>query len=761
MRCMTRVCFPFLGLLVAANAFGVTLATDGQSEYAIVVGADAIASEQTAASELQSFLAEVTGGTLPILQEGSAEAAGAKRIIVGPCGAFREAFPDFDLDTLKHDGIFMKSVEDTLYLAGDRPRGTLYAVYTFLEEVVGCRWWSSSVSFTPHRATLEIPELNTVYVPKLLCREAFYRDAFDGVYAARSKCNGHFEKIPPEYGGHYTILGWCHTFYRILPPDKYFAAHPEWYSEIDGKRTADRTQLCLTNEAMRAEFIKNTLEWIRKDPTSGIISISQNDWHGACQCAKCAALQEDEGSASGPVIHFVNAVAEAIEQEFPEMLVETLAYSYTRHAPKHVKPRKNVVIRLCSIECSFAQPLGTGPQNVSFRQDIEDWSAIAHQLYIWDYVTDFANYIIPHPNLRVLAPNIRFFVENKAIGLFEQGDSCCTCSDFPELRAWLFAHLMWDPSRDEKALIAEFLKGYYGAAAEPLQQYIDLIHDAVERSGVHLRCYMKDTSDWFSLDDVNRATALFDEAEERVADDAALLERVQRARMPLDHVWINRYRVLRYQAKKENKPFLGPEDPVAAVDEFIARARAFDAGCYREGRPFEQYETALRQRFRPACPPPDLCKDMDPDDFLDVQDNLFRLANPGEWAAIVDDAAASDEKAARMPADHTQWAVQYAMGDDVQMLDSARCYAVVRCDAKAASGTAMSLGIYDANARANVLLRPVSIEEAGKGYVTIDLGVLEVKPGMYFWSAPANNPDQVDAVYVDRVFFVREALARQ
>ena len=218
---------------------------------------------------------------------------------------------------------------------------------------------------------------------------------------------------------------------------------------------------------------------------------------------------------------------------------------------------------------------------------------------------------------------------------------------------------------------------------------------------------------------------------------------------------------LRYAAKKENKPFLGPEDPIAAVDAFIARAHAFNAGSYREGAPFERYENALRQRFRPACPPPELCKDLSPEDFLDVQDNFFRLANPGEWAAIVDDAAASDGKAARMPASHTQWAVQYDLADDVQILESARCYAVVRCDAKGTPGSAMTLGIYDADGHADVLRRPVSIEEAGKGYVTIDLGVLEVKPGMYFWAAPTNNPAQVDAVYVDRVFFVREALPQR
>ncbi|MBX7255303.1 MAG: DUF4838 domain-containing protein [Candidatus Hydrogenedentes bacterium] len=743
--------------ILSANAAGLPIATNGQSAYTIVVPADTIPSESTAATELQSHLAQVTGCTLPIAVEGTPEAAGTKRIVVGPGQLFREAFPNFDLESLKHDGIFIKTAGESLYLAGDKPRGTLYAVYTFLEDTVGCRWWTSYESYTPKKPDLEIPALDLVYVPKLRCREAFYRGAFDGVYAARSKCNGHFEQITPEYGGHYSILGWCHTFYQILPPEKYFEAHPEWYSEIGGKRTTENAQLCLTNEEMRAEFVKNALEWIRKDPTSGIISISQNDCHGPCQCAKCQALQDAEGAASGPVIHFVNAVAEEIEKEFPDALIETLAYSYTRQAPKTARPRKNVLIRLCSIECSFSQPLGTGPQNESFQKDMRDWSGIAHQLYVWDYVTNFSNYLLPHPNLRVLAPNIRYFVEHKAVGLFEQGDAGCSISDFPELRAWLFAHLMWDPSRDDKALIAEFLSGYYGPAAEPVQQYIDLIHNAVERNGTYLRCYMHNTSEWFGLDDINQATELFNEAEKRVAGNPELLARVQRARMPLDHTWLMNYRPLKRMAMREDKPFRGPEKPEELLEQYIARAHLFDAGSYSEGGPFSHYEELLHDRYRPAGILPELCKGLDPADFIDVQDNQFRLANPGEWANIADDPSASDGRTARMPSNHTQWAVQYPVEPEVVDLGKAHAYVVVRCDVRAgATGGALVVGIYDNAGKTALAQRTVAADDAAKGYCTVDLGTHTFTTDVYVWVAPLNNPDAIDAVYVDRIFFVRD-----
>lgn len=741
------LCLALLVLAVQAGAF--TLVADGRSDYVILVPPEADAAVQTAARELQEHLEAATGAQLPVVAEADAP-EGAPRIILGAC-------PDVDLEALKHDGIALRTVGTDLHLAGGRPRGTLYAVYTFLEDVVGVRWWSSTETFIPDVPTLEVPPLDIVYVPQLQYREAFYRDALEGVFAARSKCNGHFARIPPEYGGHYRLLGWCHTFYGLIPPDRYFADHPEWFSELNGERTADRAQLCLTNEDMRRELTKNALEWIRREPEAGMISISQNDWHGACRCEECQDVVEREGSEAGLLIEFLNAVAEEIEAEYPDFLIETLAYQYTRKPPLTVRPRDNVVVRLCSIECSFSQPLATGPQNEAFANDIRGWSAIAPQLYIWDYVTNFRNYILPHPNLRVLAPNIRFFVEHGTIGLFEQGDTGSSCSDFPEMRAWVLAKLMWDPSRDENALFSEFLAGYYGAAAPHLQAYIDLIHDAVEQAGTYLRCYMGDTSGYLGLDELNRATELFDAAAQAVADDETLTRRVRRARMPLDHEWLQRYHGLKRLADAEGRPFTGPQDPVAFVEDFIQTAHAFNVGNYREGRPFREYEPALRARFREPGPPPPQVEGLAAEDWIDIQDNEFLLHNVGTWVTIADDPQASDGKAARMPGGHTQWATQYPIPGDLARLGEWRCFVVARCEAKAETGAAFQVGLYDANERRGVAMTTVQIEDVADGeYHEHDLGVHALRPGMYFWVAPMGNADEVEAVYADRIFLVRE-----
>ncbi len=734
----------------------LVLADNGTTSYVIVLPADPAAPMQTAAKELQDFLHQVTGATFPITSAAETR-PGAPQIVLGPSARCQQLLPKTKLDQLGHDAIVIKAVGNSLILAGRPPRGTLYAVYTFLEDVVGCRWWTSTESSIPKKRSLRVSKtLDIQHTPRLRYREAFYQDTFGGVTAARFKLNGHHHRVAPEYGGHYQFVGFVHTFFPFLPPAKYFANHPQWYSEINGKRTAQRSQLCLTNPEMRKEMVKVALERLRSQPDAGFISISQNDWHGQCQCAACRAVEAEEGSPSGPLIRFVNGVAKEIEKEFPDVLVETLAYQYTRKPPLHVKPRKNVVVRLCSIECSFIQPLGTGKQNKAFRQDIEGWARIAPQLFVWDYVTNFSSYIVPHPNMRVLGPNIRFFTENKVIGLFEQGDSQSVIGDFLRLRAWLLAHLMWDPSRDEDALIAEFLQGYYGPAAPYLQQYLKIIHDAGERSGVYLRCFMSDTSAYLTLDDLNAATRAFEKAQAAVANDPVLSQRLQRERLPLDHVWLQRYYALQRTAKIEKKEFLGPKDPVAACQQFIERAHHFKVGSYRERHAFGEYEPVLRARLRPLGPAPAACRDLPETDWVDFQDNQLRLGRPGEWTKLVKDPAASDAWAVRMPGTHREWAVSRPLSTLFATPQRWRCVVVARSQATAKSGLAMTMGIYDSKNRKGVAHKSVSVEESnGLEYHLFDLGVHQLDNNMYIWVAPPERPDDVQAIFIDRIYLLR------
>ena len=516
------------------------IAENGKAEVVIVVAADAPPPNQYAASQLADFLKQITGAEYGILNDAPSE---KKRLLIGPKAALL-ADKKFSTQSLGSEGIVIKIVEMDIIIAGAGTRGTLYAVYTFLEDYLGCRWWSSKVSMIPKKDTIILGDLDVCYVPPLEYRESFWFDAFDIDWAVRNKCNGNRYQLDEKRGGHHQYEGFVHTFYRLISPEKYFAQHPEWFSQIDGKRQHKRGQLCLTNEQMRLELVKNLKENLRKNPNATIASVSQNDWRGNCQCDKCAAVEKEEQSPAGLMLRFVNAVAADIEQEFPNVAVSTLAYQYTRKPPKLVKPRHNVIVRLCSIECSFSVPL-SHERNKAFRDDIVGWSKICNRLYIWDYVTNFKHHILPHPNLQVLGPNVKFLVAHGAKGIFEQGAYTTNGAEMAELRAWVLAKMLWNPQLDDQKLIDEFLNGYYGPAGKHIKAYLDLMHDEVKKTGDWLGCFagieasnvnigwQGKTSKFITFETLSRGLAYLKAAEESVADDAELRFRVQCAQLPV------------------------------------------------------------------------------------------------------------------------------------------------------------------------------------------------------------------------------------
>ena len=756
------------------------LTAEGRSEYVIVLPREPRPVEATAAREMQEHLQAVTGASLPIVGEDDAP-EGGPRLVIGDSALARRLLPDVTVGELAHDAVVVRTVGRDLVFVGHPRRGTLYAVHTFLEDTVGVRWWTQDATHVPRRPTLAVPELNVAYTPPVRDRATRYLETSDGcftshalvtadeqrrmgVFSARLRLNGHDHyTIPAEYGGADGLVGWVHTFYQInglLPPAKYFQEHPEWYSLVDGKRIDQRGQLCLTNEEMRREMVRVVRERLRANPAATMISISQNDWRGNCECEACRALDEREGTPAGSLIHFVNAVAEEVEKEFPDVLVETLAYQYTRKPPRFVRPRRNVIVRLCSIECDFSEPLATGERNRPFREDIEAWSRIADKLYIWDYVTNFHGYLLPHPNYQVLAPNLRFFVRHHAVGIFEQGDSGCRVGDFVRLRAWVLAHLLWNPEADERALTEEFMAGYYGPAAPHLLAYLDLLGAAVARADVHLGCFRPDTSDWLKLADLNRATELFEQALAAVRDDPERIARVRRERLPLDHVWLRQYRPLRLEARRTGQPFRGPDDPQAALREFVELARAHNVGEIRQGHRFPDDFGADFLAAAPPAPPPAECADLPEEDWIDLQEaDYIPRSKPGLFA-IVDDPGAANGRARRMPCTHTVWACHsYPLGSYGVAADSRwRVRFRVRCDAGSDEGAAMTLGVYDDANRKGVASRTVAVREIRGGeYRTIDLGVHSLSGAMYVWAAPVvRDPGEVQAVYVDRVYLVRE-----
>jgi len=548
----------------------IRIVEDGEAKAVIMLGPGASELQRHAAEELARFLREMTDLEFPIVDKLQQNKT---HMIIRGTPEYDVLYEHYSLpDKLRPDAIHLQMVGDDLIFSGGGERGKLYAVYTFLEDFLGCRWWSSTESTIPKRTTITFDTLQYTYVPPLEYRSPYWTDAFDGDWAARNKCNGQGHRLQAKHGGKHIYEGFVHTFFPLIPPEKYFAEHPEWFSEIDGKRKHEHAQLCLTNEEMRNELVKNLKERLRNNPAATIASVSQNDWYGNCQCKDCAAIEKEEESPAGLMLRFVNAVAADIEKEFPNVALSTLAYQYTRKPPRITKPRPNVIVQLCSIECSFCKPLAD-ERNKAFRGDIIGWSKISERLYIWDYTTNFRHHFLPHPNLRVLGPNVKFFADHSVTGIFEQGAYTTNGAEMAELRAWVLAKLLWDPTRDGEALTSEFLSGYYGPAAPHIKAYLEVTHDAVEAAGDWLGCFEEIKAKYLSFDTLSRGWTHLKAAEQAVADTPDLRFRVQVAQLPTLYAFMMRWKDMREAAKTAGAEWPMSDSIQATYDQFMAIAK--------------------------------------------------------------------------------------------------------------------------------------------------------------------------------------------
>jgi len=528
-----------------AMAGELVLADGGKSDYKIVIAEKASPSTRHAAEELQMFLEQISGARLPVVSD--VAPVGEREIILGDSAHLRHLAQEIDFDALGNEGYVLRTVGSHLVIAGGALRGNLYGVYGLLEDHCGCRWFAPGVSRIPKHAKLAVGPLDQTKVPILEYREPFTFDCFDGPWCARNRVNSSSGRLGPQHGGKIRFGSgfFCHTFNRLVPPEKYFDEHPEYFSSVDGKRLKERSQLCCTNEAVIRLCTEGILAAMRAQPDAFVFSVSQNDWHNDCQCDKCRDLIQREDSRMAPVLHLVNRVAEAAEKDFPDKAVETLAYQWTRRPPKTMRPRPNVIIRLCSIECCFAHPLETcdSEPNRRFCEDLKGWAKVSNRLWVWDYVTDFRHYLLPFPNQRVRNDNIRLYVANNVRGIFEQDTYNSPHSEMAALGGYMTAKFLWNPEYDEETALSEFLQGYYGKAAPSIRQYLDLLHDRVEKENIHVNIWAPPSSPHLTDELLIAADRLWQQAETSVADEAEVLRRVQLSRMSVDYAILERARL--------------------------------------------------------------------------------------------------------------------------------------------------------------------------------------------------------------------------
>jgi hypothetical protein len=542
----------------------IILSDHKTSDYRIIIPENAQPPEIRAGLELQKHIEGISGAFLPLVADTAATVS--HEIILGKSSRLHHHKIKTGFKKTNHDGFLILTKDEKLFITGNTPQGTLNGVYTFLEKYLDCRLYSPSVKIIPEKEQIILPGIRDRQEPVFSFRELHFPAKYDTSYLA-------WHKLHTHHDGSWGM--WVHTFDDLVPPDTYFEAHPEYFSEINGTRQP-HSQLCLTNTEVFDTLVKNLEKKINGRPDAQYWSVSQNDNFLACQCENCTRVAEELGGQSGLMLQFVNRVAE----RFPDKTISTLAYQYTRSAPEKIRPLPNVNIMFCSIECNRSKPLAKDPTSASFVKDMKDWTQLTHNILIWDYVVQFRNYVGPFPNLRVLQPNLEFFAKYGCQLMFQQG-SGSSFSEFVDLRSYLIAKLLWDPGLDPDEIMKDFIEGYYGQAAPFITEYIKTLHDELERADDNLWIYGFPYSGFDSFlkpGDIANYTSLFQKAVEAVADDSVMLDRVIYARLPLDFAILD---ISLHQVNDTLSWLLEKDGQLVVNEEMTDRLDTFIANCNR------------------------------------------------------------------------------------------------------------------------------------------------------------------------------------
>jgi len=536
---------------------------DGETDYFLVTPDVPSPTIETGVKWIQDFIERMTGKAF-VRKTALEVAPGDKYIAVGvpELGGFAaEAAGLGDED-------FIKRVDGgNVFISGNgRGRGTMYGCASFIEDELGCRWFTPTLKTAPEKEDVFIDAgLDGTQTAILDYRDDYWPYIYlYPEFKAFHKINSFMgNRMGEELGRNMEYIGgFCHTLWDLVPRSL-FEENKELFAYRKDKGDWVPDQRCLTNEAVY-EMVRDRvfayIEANKNDPNAKIVSVTQEDNDAYCQCPKCEAMDALYGGPSGTNIWFTNRIARAVAEKFPtrpDILVDTFAYTYTVEPPTGIVPEKNVIVRMCSMGCCFNHPLrdcgyGKGglfpdmkPHESQFARQMKGWGDLCAvngaQLYVWDYTTNFKFYPAIYPNLHVIADNLRFFVENGVRGVFEQGyDNGGTevlpgsvSGEFGELRAYMLAKLLWNPDLNSNQLMAEFMDAYYGEASAPyILEFLDYYTNVAIGTN-HISVFGRpEEFPYINHFQCKPMEKLFDKAEELAGNEEQLLN-IRRTRLCL------------------------------------------------------------------------------------------------------------------------------------------------------------------------------------------------------------------------------------
>lgn len=455
-----------------------------------------------------------------------------------------------DLQKVKnHDGFLLKIYGNTLCICGKTDEGTLFGAYHFIEKYIGIEWLTADCEiFKEGLPVAEDLEEVVDFSAYMRWNHCFL--GHNERYRARQRLNYTVGDIndKPAYGGLRGIkfaFSWGyfgHTFEILLPYEKYYVEHPEWYSFAEAHYGENhRYQICLTNPEVLEVVTKNALDYLEQYPDCRIISISQNDAYGDfefnnCMCENCRKIYEEDGNYSAVMLQFVNKVARRIKEKFPNVYVHTFAYHYTEDPPRTIVPDDNVIVQF-TLHLPFGYCI-TEDNAISKKEKLkyDGWTKICDKLFVWTYICNHGWYFAPIGNFTSLYENTIYFLRGGVFGVFQQENHDYTVGEFSDLRAYLTAKMFQNPNMSYEeycGYMQTFLNGYFGEGGKYIYEYLQLL----DKKFYHLDFYKMSTRENIEFygeeDFIKRGKELYANALSSVSDPV-YAERIKINRLQFD-----------------------------------------------------------------------------------------------------------------------------------------------------------------------------------------------------------------------------------
>lgn len=616
-RRMMYLCVVMSCMLISGSAWSssIELAHDGKPSAAIVLAKDAILPEITAAEELKMYLDQMVGGSFSIVNEADAH-DNKSSIHVGMTSLAHSR----GLSCAGPEQWTIDAADNVLVLAGGRPRGTLYAVWHFLE-TQGVRWWTLWEQHVPRRPSLRVdtgrssgqPAFDFRHVHIIVHdREDIWQDN-DGRVAARWRLNrwgGRDIDVKYGYDAGYAAfpLPWlAHTLtYSLVSPSLY-ESHPDWFALQGGRRVTNA--LCLSNQALLEYLEQRVRELITQEirhsqeqhrPGKLIYNLSNSDVHiTRCQCPRCNELAGGTQGNSQVTLLALNSLAGKLADDYPEVRLETLAYNDTEPVPT-VRAASNVQVTLADTVSSRAVPAGHLLQR-GWVSKVRGWSKIAGHLRLWLYGWSY-EYLgePPVPSEFAIPDNYQLYHASGVEGIMVQHDGCHSWqNDMWDMKVYLAARFMENPRADINAEMEDWVGGYFGPGAPYVLSYRRMLHKASMASPANMTPLCKtDYAGYPYLDAelIADALGLLEQARQACDDNEDYLRRLRDVRRTLDQTTVLAYPLLmrRWLASgREWKDF--PLDRGIAADRW--QAAVHEHATFRFGDP--GYTQRLMDIIRP------------------------------------------------------------------------------------------------------------------------------------------------------------------